>query len=240
MSGVAIITGAAGAIGSAIAERLAASGQPLALVDVSDRVEQVAERLAGEGADVATCVVDIASSGAVDQIRTTANSLGDEIALLVNNAGITRDGRAGTMSAEDFRLVVDINLVTPLLLAEGLGEAMADDGSIVNIASRAALGNFGQANYVTSKSGLIGATRALAIKFAPRLTVNAIAPGLIDTPMTQAMPTDVLERLMSRIPAGRSGSPHDVAAVVAFLASKDAAYITGQLLPVCGGRSIAA
>jgi NAD(P)-dependent dehydrogenase (short-subunit alcohol dehydrogenase family) len=107
------------------------------------------------------------------------------------------------------------------------------------MSSRASLGNFGQANYVTSKSGLVGMTRALALRWAPRVRVNAVAPSLVDTPMTQAMPPEVLEKLIARIPAGRIGSPDDVAALVSFLASPEAAYVTGQVVLACGGRSLA-
>jgi NAD(P)-dependent dehydrogenase (short-subunit alcohol dehydrogenase family) len=107
------------------------------------------------------------------------------------------------------------------------------------MSSRAALGNFGQTNYVASKSGLIGFTRALALDWAPRARVNAVAPGLIDSPMSRAMPEDVLAGLVDRIPAARIGEPEDVARAVAFLASEDSSYVTGQVLTVCGGRSVA-
>jgi NAD(P)-dependent dehydrogenase (short-subunit alcohol dehydrogenase family) len=110
---------------------------------------------------------------------------------------------------------------------------------IVNISSRAALGNFGQANYVAAKSALVGVTRALALRWAPHVRVNAVAPGLVDTPMTQAMPPEVLDKLVARVPAGRPAEPAEVAEVVAFLASEQASYITGQFLLACGGRSIA-
>jgi 3-oxoacyl-[acyl-carrier protein] reductase len=124
-------------------------------------------------------------------------------------------------------------------LCAALGEDIRDGGSVINFSSRAALGNFGQANYVAAKAGLIGLTRALALQWAPRVRVNAVAPGLIDTPMTAGMPDHVLDKLVARIPAGRKGTPDDVAGVVGFLASADAAYLTGQFLPVCGGRSVA-
>ena len=119
------------------------------------------------------------------------------------------------------------------------GSRLADGGSVVNIASRAALGNFGQANYVTAKSGLIGATRALAMRWAPRVRVNAVAPGLVDTPMTRAIPPAVYEKLVARVPAGRAGAPEEIAEAVAFLASPRSSYVTGQVLLACGGRSVA-
>jgi 3-oxoacyl-[acyl-carrier protein] reductase len=110
---------------------------------------------------------------------------------------------------------------------------------VINIASRTALGNFGQANYVAAKSALVGATRAMALRLAPRVRVNAVGPGLVDTPMTRAMPEDVLGKLVARVPVGHAADPEQIADVVAFLASERASYITGQLLLACGGRSVA-
>jgi 3-oxoacyl-[acyl-carrier protein] reductase len=227
----AIVTGGAGAIGQAVAARLAAEGRRVLLVDVSDGVEDAAARVPGAKA----CVADVTAPDAADRIADAAE---EPPSLLVNNAGITRDGRAAKLTEEEFRAVIRVNLVAPLRLALGLAGRLADGGAIVNMASRAAFGNFGQANYVASKSGLIGATRALAMQLAPRLRVNAVAPGLIDTPMTAAMPPKVYDKLVGRVPAGRAGRPEEVADAVAFLAGAD--YVTGQVLVVCGGRSVAA
>src|SRR6201999_4445604 len=153
--------------------------------------------------------------------------------------GITRDARATKMSEAQFAAVIDINLSAAIRLTLALEGRFAAGASVVNLSSRASLGNFGQANYSASKSGLIGFGRALAQRWAPRVRVNAVAPSLVDTPMTQAMPTEVLAKLVARIPAGRIGTPDDVAGIVAFLASPDAAYISGQVIYACGGRTVA-
>jgi 3-oxoacyl-[acyl-carrier protein] reductase len=234
----AIVTGAAGAIGRAVAEELSAQDRPVVLVDRSEAVEAVRDDLRSCGATVESCVVDLADADAPAAILAAADRLGGP-SVLVNNAGITRDARADAMDVDDFRLVVRVNLVAPLRLAEAVADQLPDGGTIVNVSSRAALGNFGQANYVAAKSALIGATRALAVHLAPRVRVNAVAPGLVDTPMTQAMPAHVLDKLVDRVPAGRAADPREIAAVVGFLCAPASAYVTGQVLLACGGRSIA-
>ena len=234
----AVVTGAGGAIGRAIARRFARDGRPVLLVDRAEPVAAVRDELRDAGAAAEACVVDLADPSAPQVVREHADALGGA-AVLINNAGITRDARALEMSTEDFRLVVRVNLVAALRLSETLAPHLADAGAIVNVASRAALGNFGQANYVAAKSALIGATRALALTHAPRIRVNAVAPGLVDTPMTQAIPVPVLEKLVARVPAGRAAEPDEIASVIAFLCSTDASYVTGQVLLACGGRSLA-
>jgi NAD(P)-dependent dehydrogenase (short-subunit alcohol dehydrogenase family) len=234
----AIVTGAAGAIGRATAEELARHDRPVLLVDRSDAVEAVRDELRALGAQAEACVVDLTDPGAPQAVIAAAERAGG-CGVLVNNAGITRDARADSMELDDFRLVVRVNLVAPLRLAAALAPKLQDGGAIVNVSSRAALGNFGQANYVAAKSALIGATRALALRLAPRVRVNAVAPGLVDTPMTQSMPRDVLDKLVARVPAGRAADPREIAAVVGFLCSPAAGYVTGQVLLACGGRSIA-
>ena len=183
---------------------------------------------------MSACRADITTDAGLEAV---ADAAGDDVHCLVNNAGINRDGRAAKLTPDDFSSVIRVDLVAPALLAERLRPALSG-GSVVNIASRAALGNFGQANYVAAKSGLIGLTRSLALQWAPDVRVNAVAPGLIETPMTGSMPPDVLAKLVARVPSGRIGTPEDVADTVAHLVSPAASYVTGQVLFVCGGRSI--
>lgn len=235
---VAIVTGAAGAIGRATAEWFAARDERVLLVDRAEDVHRVAAELRGTGAHATACAVDLAAPAAAATVAAACEPLGRP-RVLVNNAGVTRDARLQRMEAEDFRLVVRVNLVSPLRLAETIGPLIEPGGAIVNVSSRAALGNFGQANYVAAKAALIGATRAQALRWAPRLRVNAVAPGLVDTPMTRAMPAAVRQRLVERIPLGRPATPQEIAGTVGLLSSPDAAYVTGQVLLACGGRSLA-
>jgi NAD(P)-dependent dehydrogenase (short-subunit alcohol dehydrogenase family) len=228
--GLVIVTGAAGGLGGRIGERLQADGHDLLLVDLDPAVEEVA---AGLGA--AAVVADLTKAEGVEAV---AAATGEGVAVLVNNAGITRDARVPKMKESAFAAVIEINLVAAMRLTLALEQRFLDGAAVINMSSRASLGNFGQANYSASKSGLVGFSRALALRWAPRVRVNAVAPSLVDTPMTQAMPPEVLAKLVAKIPAGRIGSPDDVAGTVAFLASADAAYITGQLLLACGGRSL--
>jgi 3-oxoacyl-[acyl-carrier protein] reductase len=228
-----VVTGAAGAIGSAISARLVRDGWRVVLVDVVP-ANAVAGRLRADGASVTTCVADLGTLAGIEAVVAAAADAGD-LALLVNNAGIGRDARATKLDKDRFREVIDVNLIAPLRLCDRLSSGLAG-GSIVNMASRAAFGNFGQANYVASKAGLIGATRSLALRLAPEIRVNAVAPGLIATPMTAAMPPAVLEKLVGRVPLQRPGTVDDVADAVAFLAGAD--YVTGQVLTVCGGRGL--
>lgn len=157
---------------------------------------------------------------------------------LVNNAGITRDARLINMSDADFGAVLDVNLGAAYQLTTMLADKFTEGGSIVNIASRAYLGNFGQYNYSMSKGGVVGLTRALALSLAPNVRVNAIAPGLIGTEMAMAIPDDVLDKMVSAIPLDRMGSPEEIANVVWFLLTPLSSYITGHVVVVGGGRSL--
>jgi len=161
------------------------------------------------------------------------------LAALVNNAGITRDGRIGTLDEADVRAVLRVNLGGAYELTLALRDALADGSAIVNVSSRAYLGNFGQFNYAASKGGLVGLTRALALELAPRVRVNAIAPGLTGSEMTRAMPERVLDKLIAASPMRRMAEPGEIADAVAALLSPAMSYVTGQVLLACGGRSLA-
>jgi NAD(P)-dependent dehydrogenase (short-subunit alcohol dehydrogenase family) len=227
----AIVTGAAGGLGGRIGERLADAGHDLVLVDLDPKVAEVAAAQGATGV-----IADLTKPEGVEAVVEAA---GPEVGVLVNNAGITRDARALKMTEAAFAAVIEINLTAAIRLTLALEQRYVEGAAVVNMSSRASLGNFGQANYSASKAGLVGFGRALAQRWAPRVRVNAVAPSLVDTPMTQAMPPEVLTKLVAKIPAGRIGTPDDVAGVVAFLASPDAAYITGQVIYACGGRTVA-
>jgi 3-oxoacyl-[acyl-carrier protein] reductase len=216
----AIVTGAARGIGRAIAERLGEQHEVLR-VDLDPAVDGI--------------VADIAEPA--DRARILAAV--DRVDVLVNNAGITRDARVVKMTDEDFLAVIRVNLGAAYELTTALRDRFADGASVVSLASRAYLGNFGQFNYAASKGGLVGMTRALALELAPRVRVNAIAPSLTASEMTKAMPAKVLDKLIASIPMGRMGEPHEIADTVAALASPAMAYVTGQVVVACGGRSLA-
>jgi len=237
--GLAVITGASGGLGVPIVRRLADAGYALALVDMNPAVEELAATLRQEGISASAIVANLSEDAGIASVVAGVRAAGTPLTLLVNNAGITRDARLQKMEVAQFDQVIEVNLLAAMRLTQGLEDVFADGASVVSMSSRAALGNFGQANYVTSKSALIGFTRALAQRWAPRVRANVVSPGLVDTPMTQAMPEDVLAKLVEKVPAARIGTPLDVANAVVFLASDEASYITGQVITVCGGRSLA-
>jgi NAD(P)-dependent dehydrogenase (short-subunit alcohol dehydrogenase family) len=236
---VAVITGGARGLGLSIATILSERGFRLMLVDRDESVHVAAESFRSGGHAVSACVADLTLTSDIERLRDVVSSSLGGVDVLVNNAGITRDARLLKMDSAAFSSVLEVNLIAPMRLTYALTDLFRTGASIVNMSSRAALGNFGQANYVASKSGLIGFTRGLALEWSPRVRVNAVAPGLIDSAMSRAMPGEVLNGLVAKVPAGRIGLPEDVARAVAFLASEDASYITGQVLTVCGGRSLA-
>ena len=234
MSGLVVVTGGAAGIGLAIAARLAAAQR----VVIVDRSPATAEAAAAVGGGAVAVEADLTTEEGVGAVVAAVGSAGGPLVGLVNNAGITRDARLAKMTPADFEAVLAVNLGAAYRLTSALVPLMADGGAIVSISSRAYLGNFGQYNYAISKGGLVGLTRALALRLAPRIRVNAVAPGLIATAMTAAMPPHVLAGLVQRIPLGRPGRPEEVADLVAFLLSAEAAYITGEVYIIGGGRSL--
>ena len=233
----ALITGASGGIGSEIAESLHLKG---ATVTLSGTREQALDTLASKlGERVHVVVGDLSSvKDAQYLLDATNNSMG-EINILVNNAGITKDKLAMRMTDEDWQLVLEVNLGAVFRLSRGCLRSMIKRrwGRIVNITSVVgASGNSGQANYAAAKAGTTGMTKAIAAEVASRgITVNCVAPGYIVTPMTDSLDNSQKESLLTMIPIGRLGKPKDVAACVSFLASDEAAYVTGQTLHVNGG-----
>ncbi len=237
----ALVTGATGGIGAAIAGALHAHGATVVLSGTREGV--LAERAAelGEGAFFAPA--DLSDPQSVSALAAAAEeAAGAPVDILVNNAGITRDGLAMRMKPEQWREVLEVNLTAAFLLSQALMRNMmkARWGRIVNIASVVALtGNPGQANYAAAKAGMVGMSKSLAHELAARgVTVNCVAPGFIETPMTDALNDRQREAILARIPAGRLGRPEDVAGAVVYLASDAAAYVTGQVLSVNGGMAM--
>jgi 3-oxoacyl-[acyl-carrier protein] reductase len=237
----ALVTGASGGIGSAIASALAGQGARLAVS--GSNVDKLEAFRAGLGGDHVALACNLSDAAAVDALVPQAvEALGGKLDILVNNAGVTRDNLAMRMKDEEWSDVIRINLEAAFRLARAALKPMmrARHGRIISITSVVgATGNPGQANYAASKAGLVGMSKALAQEVASRnITVNCIAPGFIASAMTEALPDAQKEALLGRIPAGRLGEGNDVAAAAVYLASREAAYVTGQTLHVNGGMAM--
>lgn len=237
----AVVTGSARGLGKAIALKLASLGANIVLNDIaaSDSLDTTADEFKSAGYQVAVTRGDVRNSEDVKSMIAAAVKAFGSVDILVNNAGITKDKPMAMMSEEDWDAVLDINLKGAFLCTKFAAKQMMKQryGRIVNISSVAGrYGNQGQANYSASKAGLIGLTKTTAKEFAPRgVTCNAVTPGMIQSKMTDVLPEEVRKKYLENIPLGRFGTPEDVANVVAFLSSDDAAYVTGQVIDIDGG-----
>jgi len=237
---VAFITGGARGIGKAIALELAKGGADIALGDLArSEAENTAGEVRATGVKSEAFGVDVSNPEAVVKTFEEIKNAMGRLDILINNAGITRDGLLLRMKPEDWDLVLNVNLKSAFLCSREAVKIMSRErsGRIVNISSVVAfMGNPGQANYSASKAGLIGLTKTIAKEYASRgITVNAVAPGFIVSAMTDALPENVKEQMKAAVPLGRFGTAGDVAAAVAFLCSKEAGYITGHVIHVNGG-----
>jgi 3-oxoacyl-[acyl-carrier protein] reductase len=236
----ALVTGASGGIGGAIARAFHARG---AKVGLSGTRQDALESLAGELGDGAYPLpADLSSAEAAGQLIKDAEAAMGGLDILINNAGLTRDKLAMRMSDEDWQTVLDVNLTAAFRLSRACLRGMMKKrwGRIIGITSIVAVtGNPGQVNYAASKAAMIGLAKSLAQEVASRgITVNCVAPGFIETPMTDGLKDDQKENLLGRIPAGRLGSPDDIAGACVYLAADEASYITGQTLHVNGGMAM--
>jgi 3-oxoacyl-[acyl-carrier protein] reductase len=241
---VAIVTGGSRGIGRAIALRLAAGGARIVVNYHSNQAaaQEVVEQITARGGEAIAVQADVSQPADAQNLIDAALKRFGRIDILVNNAGTTRDTLLMRMSEEDWDLVIDTNLKGTFNCIKAVSRQMMRQrgGRIVNITSVAGLaGNAGQANYASAKAGIIGLTKTVAKELGGRgITCNAVAPGLVPTDLTASLPADLVQLAIGRTPLGRTGTPEDMAAAVAFLASDDASFITGQILAVDGGLAI--
>ena len=239
---IAVITGAAQGIGLGIATKLANSGVNVVLVDKDEiKLAQAVEALSSHDRKVLGVTADVTNENDVQNAINKTIDWGGQIDYLVNNAGIVRDKRLLNLTEQDWDDVIDTNLKSQFLFCKAAIREMIPKsfGRIVNISSRAWLGGFGQSNYSAAKGGVVSLTRSLAIEFASKgITVNAIAPGIIQTPLFDSFDASIQDKLKNTVPVKRIGTSEDVAFAAMMFLHPDASYITGQVLYVCGGRSL--
>ena len=239
---VAIITGAASGFGAGTARLFAAEGAAVVVADISDETgESIVDSINTSGGKAVYVHADVTSRQDTRNMIDAAEKLGGRLDILINNAGIIADDFASELSDEDWERVLKVNLNGTFIPCRALIPHLRERGSgvITNTSSISALGNRGQANYAASKAGMIGMSKSLAAEIASRgITVNCVAPGFIVTAMTEALGESSSKKLVGAIPVGRLGTPDDVAACALFLASDEAAYVTGQTLHVNGGMAM--
>ena len=236
----AFVTGASRGIGKACAQALAAAGTRVVVAARTlDRCEEVAAEIRGKGGEALAVAVDLSSKESIVSAVGEATKAFGPVHILVNNAGITKDGLALRMKTEDWESVIDTNLSGSFYASQAVMQGMMKErwGRIINIASVVGrMGNAGQANYVAAKAGLIGLTKSMARELSSRnITVNAVAPGFITTDMTAVLSEEIKTKMLENIPLGRFGASEDIASAVVFLASEGAGYITGSVIDVNGG-----
>lgn len=241
---IALVTGGTGGIGQAVCRELSGAGFAVVVHYNHDpsRAQLLTDELMARGGEAFAASADVSVEAEVETMLAAIISRFGRIDVVVNNAGITRDALVLRMKLADWQKVIDVNLTGAFLVSRAAAKVMLKQrsGKIINVSSVVGLGgNAGQANYASSKAGLIGLTKSLAKELATRgVTCNAVAPGFIETAMTDALTDDVKHSFLKSIPLGRAGTPQDVAALIGFLASSKADYITGQVLAIDGGMSI--
>ena len=239
---VAVVTGGGQGIGQGVAMRFASEGARLAVVDMNiDGANATVELIKDQGGEAVAFQCDVSNSGQVGDMAKQVLATFGGVDILINNAGVIRDAQVKNLTEDMWDMVLNVNTKGSFLCVKALSPAMIEKryGKIINISSRAAMGNFGQANYSAAKGANISLTRTLALEFGRfNINVNCIAPGYIDTPLMQGLDPKIIDGILRKTPLQKGGKPEDIAAAATFLCSDEAHYITGQTLYVCGGRSL--